>query len=348
MARESVWLRDAIHEAQKNGACIVPQNDAELQRLRRAVKRCLAVSPVRGVFVGKQHWDDLKPRGRALLVMSGLQQLHPNWTFVGPSAAAAHGLWVSNRDLLPIRVATNWKAHGVSRGAVFRQCSREADVMCVNGLRCSSLLRTAFDCLREMDFCHGLAIADSTLRVGGIDREALVREIRRLDSVGRGSLHALETAAHADSRAQSGGESMSRAKMIVLGYELPELQIELQDVVDGGVYYGDFGWMRDGKCWLVGELDGHEKYVNPEMTKGQDAIEILSKERLRESRITAKRIAVMRFSFADMVDSARFAMILDSFEVPKSSDVRYEGRGKPFVPAGIEEARRRAKERWAV
>lgn len=344
--RISPRLQEMLRTAREQHSCVQPHDDAEAQRLRRAVRAGIVVSPARGIFFGRSQWEELAFRDRILLTMCGLQTLHPSWVFAGPSAAAAHGLWVSNRDLLPIRVAAHRKAHGRPHGIIFPQSVGSVEVVEVDGIRCTTLLRTAHDCLREMDFAHGLAIADSTLRTGGMSREALVERLTRLDGSRRGTLHALETAAHADARAQSGGESICRARMIALGYQLPELQVELPNVVDGGVYYGDFGWIREGRCWLVGELDGHEKYLNPEMTKGKSPFEVLSAERLRESRITALRIPVVRFSFSDVMSDERFTTILDAYGVPKTTDTQYQGAGKPFVPAGVAEARERAAALW--
>lgn len=227
----SLKLKEMLDEAHGQGTCVRPHTDAEAQRLRRAAHTSSVVSPVRGVFIGRAHWDELSFRDRIQLVMHGLQEAHPSWVFAGPSAAIAHGLWVSNKDLLPIRIAANRNAHGAARGLIFPQSVGNAETVEVNGLHCTTLLRSAYDCLRELDFAHGLAIADSALRAGGLSREELLSNLAIMGP-GRGALHAKETARHADPRAQSGGESITRARIITLGYELPELQVELPNLID--------------------------------------------------------------------------------------------------------------------
>ena len=95
----------------------------------------------------------------------------------------------------------------------------------------------------------------------------------------KGYSHALATALWADPRAESGGESIARGRMLLLGYELPDLQVAVPNKIEGGFYYGDFGWKRpNGE--LLGELDGRDKYTDPEMTDGKSAAEVMADEGL--------------------------------------------------------------------
>ena len=70
----------------------------------------------------------------------------------------------------------------------------------------------------------------------------------------------------------------------------------------------------------MGELDGGEKYVNPKMTGGKSALEVMRDERRRESRVTASCDAVVRFSPADVADNWRFSQLLDAFGVPRDHE----------------------------
>ena len=71
---------------------------------------------------------------------------------------------------------------------------------------------------------------------------------------------------------------------------------------------------------VVGEFDGREKHVNEEMTGGEDIVDILRKERIRESRINALTARVMRMSYSDVVNEATFMHLLESFGIPRVAD----------------------------
>jgi hypothetical protein len=272
---------------------MVAANNADRQVLKRASAVGKLHSPVPGVYFRRELWDSLSQNDQLLYTMRALQKLHPAWVFAGTSAAVAHGLSVSYELLWPIRVAVSRRQYA-ERGAV----------------------------------------ADTALRIGGMTRQELADVLGGMPRNSVGWLHALETAAWADARAESGGESIARAQMIRLGYELPELQVEVNDPLDNKtVYRGDFGWKMADDTWLLGELDGHEKYVNPKMTKGRDVVDVMTDERLRESRISANGTRVMRFSFADVMDENQFRQILEAYCVPKAQQAPPVDVGERYVPS---------------
>lgn len=126
------------------------------------------------------------------------------------------------------------------------------------------------------------------------------------------------TAMYANPLAENGGESMARGTMIELGYEVPELQVEVPNPLDDNhPFRVDFMWQRRDASLVIGELDGMDKYIEPEMCKGRTSVEVMSAERVRESRLTIAGARVMRFHFDDVLDRTGFASILDVFGVPK-------------------------------
>ncbi len=331
--RKSTRLGKLSGEATRERRGMVAANNADRQVLKRASAAGKLHSPVPGVYFRRELWDALSQNDQLLYTMRALQKLHPAWVFASTSAAVAHGLNVSYALLWPIRVAVSRRQYA-AMGNVARQIVVGDDPVEQSNLRVTSLVRTAFDCMREMSFADGLAVADSVLRVSGLSCQELMDAFDRMPRNNAGWSHALATAMWADARAESGGESIARAQMIRLGYEVPELQVEVNDPLDNKkAYRGDFGWRMADGSWLLGELDGHEKYLNPEMTRGRDVVSVLSDERLRESRISANGTRVMRFSFADAIDANRFSQILEAYGVPKAMQAVPVDVGKPYVPS---------------
>ena len=170
----------------------------------------------------------------------------------------------------------------------------------LDGILVTSLEDTIVDCLLELGFREGLAIADAGLARLGIDAAELDALISKRGRHRPGVRHALETARHADAHSESGGESMARALMIEHGFMLPELQVLIEN--PGTI--------------VVGELDGGEKYVNPAMTHGRDVLQVMRDERLRESGMTLAVDRVMRFTFSDVANEARLVALLERFGIP--------------------------------
>ena len=91
----------------------------------------------------------------------------------------------------------------------------------------------------------------------------------------------------------------------------------MNDPISGVTYRADFLWRIDEGNWVIGELDGKDKYYDEDMTKGRSIDEVLLDERLRESRINARGIRVMRFRFSELSNRLRLAELLDLFGIPK-------------------------------
>ena len=336
--RTSAKLEQLTEEAEKSSRCIVGTTPRDAARLRRAVAAGKLISTFPRLYVRETYWTNLKRRERSLHILRGLQFLHPNWVFAGLSAALAHGLSVTCSMLTPVCVATSYRAHERNQKGIIRVTVEKDEPVVVNDLQATSLERTLFDCLRMLDFPHGLAVADSALRMAGQTCDWLIAQMESMPRGCKGWSHALATAVWADPRAESGGESIARSRMLLLGYELPDLQVEVLNKIEGGFYYGDFGWKRPNGSLLIGELDGRAKYTDLEMTGGKTMAEVMADERLRESRVSAAGATIMRFSFKDMMLDEQFRRILDTYGVPRASRAYYRDKGERFAPtlAGAE------------
>ena len=163
-----------------------------------------------------------------------------------------------------------------------------------DGLRVASVAQTLIDLGRRRSLASNLASMDHALR------HALVRleELHTLASGhpgARGNPALALALRNADPRAESPGESLSRAVMIEHHLPEPELQTEVDDRRGQLVGRVDFMWPQHG---VVGEFDGNVKYTR--QTTGRPVEEIVLAERRREVAIAnATGMRVVRWSWRD-------------------------------------------------
>lgn len=319
-------LRELFDAAGTAGACVL----APSHRLRVALRRRMGedgtiVSPARGLYAEREAWERLDPTERSLSIMRGLQKLHPDWVFCGPSAALAFGADVSYALQRPFHVlapGASWPArtnalcyHAVELGSYpgERPVTRA-------GIRVTPLPRTVLDCLRWMSFREGMVVADHALRARAGRRESLERYFRERAGTCHGVARALETLAAADGRAESGGESIARAVMIEQGFAMPQLQVEVPDPLHPGRSFRvDFVWVRaDGRV-IVGECDGKRKLFDPEMTRGRSPEEVLLDQREREGLLTAYDVSIVRFTYGEAAGVEGLVRKLELHGVPRAN-----------------------------
>lgn len=310
-------LDELLCVAERRGTCLVPGEERHAVALRRRAPA--VVSPARGMYARAQWWDGLEASGRAFALMRGLQELHPDWVFCGPSAALAHGADVSWPMLGRVHVAVS--SHGRrSTELVARHVTDVSDAVVRSGVRVTSLARTALDCLSAMDFREGMVVADRVAREGPRYLEWLREWMECQRGRRRGVGRALGTLAHADARAESGGESIARAVMIEQGFMLPALQVWVPDPLTPGSWFRvDFLWaLADGRV-IIGELDGAAKSGDPRMARGRSRDEVLLAERRREALLTAYDVSIVRFSYAEAAGVTELVRKLELYGVPRAS-----------------------------
>lgn len=309
-------LFNRLCEAHRAGSCLFARSPSEAHRLRDACKRGALISPAPRVFTLPELWSQLKPAEQERHRLRALSQLHPSWVFASFCAATMYGLEVSYRLYGRVHLACSRESHARSNASFERHIISDDKTNVIDGIRVTSLARTVYDCTCSCSFPAGLAIADSALRMYGVESEDLASQMKTTRSRNKDSWRAAETAMLANPKAADGGESVARAMIIRNGYMVPTLQYEIRDPVDKeNRYYADFYWkLPSGN--VVGELDGREKYRNPQMTNGRDVVDVLADERLRESRLTGANAKVMRFSYADVLDAKKFCHLMSSFGIP--------------------------------
>ena len=209
------------------------------------------------------------------------------------SAAAVHGLEMLSPTLTRVHSTT-------VGGAGFRTATHHRHVATlsddelveVDGVLVTSIERTAVDiACGAATFAQALAVVDSALRLGA-DRELMTKMLtgkRRGVGLARRALH------HADGRSENPGESWSRAQMIEAGLPAARLQHTFRDVDGEHVARTDFDW--GGR--LVGEFDGKVKYGKL-LKPGEDATEVVLREKRREDELRAMGVMVVRWTWDDL------------------------------------------------
>ncbi|MFD1717168.1 hypothetical protein [Georgenia deserti] len=259
----------------------------------------------RGAFVGREVWDAATRDERYLMtVLATTRAMREEPLLSHESAAVLHGLPVVGPWPGKTHVLVDSPRGGRSSGAVVRHgVSSLPDGVEIGGHIVTSVVRTVVDLARTRPFVSSLATADHALRTGMCTRDELMAE---LDGVRgrRGCRRARAVVERADPRAESVGESLTRAQMYLLGVPVPELQVEFRDE-EGRIGRVDF-WWADRR--LVGEFDGRAKYG----ADGGDPGETVWREKRREDRLRQHPEVndVLRWIWAEAHDQARFSRVL--------------------------------------
>lgn len=314
--RTSEEVEALADEAEAAGICVDSSGDKRLAKLMaRRTRKGIYVQPYPSAFVRKKTWKHMTYVERARMVVLTVARRHPEWTFCLESAAVVHGLEVSGVDPSIVHVLADDHAHVRDTPHVVHHDAGGLSTCTCGGTHVTTLEQTAASYLAERDYPHGLAVADSVLKITGCGLDALHAYIDDgvSDAGKRQFAHA--TASWADPKSDNGGESYARGVMILLGFERPELQVPFGKLTENEDYFADYLW-RTPEGDIVAELDGRDKYVDEEMTGGRDIIEVMRDERIRESRITFRCKGIIRFKFRTVQNTEKFRALLLKYGVP--------------------------------
>ena len=259
------------------------QLNAELQAGR-------LIRPRRGVVISA---DGTPAELHVRRLRAAAPFLGPDTYFAHSSAAAVHRLPLMGSRHGETVVVRTTGGHGVvhptlhARKAALRPQERAV----VAGLPVTSLLRTVADLVRQFPFPEAVMIADAAL-ARGVERAKLLQ----LTASGRGCRMAARALEFADPRAESPGESFSRARMSEWGLVRPELQQLIHDRTGRVLARVDFWWEAFG---LVGEFDGAVKYgalVGPD----QRIEDVVLAEKRREQLLRDLGLTVVRWTWSDL------------------------------------------------
>jgi hypothetical protein len=218
------------------------------------------------------------------------------------SAAVLHGLPVWGIPLTRVHATRERGRSGGRLGhLVHVHCAPLADdeVVVVDGVRVTAPARTIVDVARTQPFAQAVVLADAALGRGLVRRAEL--GVALTLAVGWPGLPAARRAvAFADERSESVGESRSRIAIAAAGLPRPALQWQARTSSGELVARVDFGWSERR---TVGEFDGRTKYGRL-LTAGRSASDAVYEEKLREDRLRALGLAVIRWTWSDLDDFA--------------------------------------------
>lgn len=267
-----------------------------LERLMRSGE----ISRVRRGSYRLREPEDYTVRHRELIAAT-LPLLGAETVVSHTSAAILHRLPVESRLCGHVWVVRT-RSHGGPSGVVRASDARVGpdEVVEVDGVLVTSVERTVLDLARTRPFDWGVAVADAALRLG-VPRDDLEEAARRAVGV-PGIVRGRAVVRFADPRAESAGESRSRALMHQQGIPAPELQQDIR--LDGRrVGRSDFLWRHQR---TVGEFDGRSKY-HELVPSGQTAADVVMAEKAREQDFRDAGFWLVRWGWVDLDDPPALA-----------------------------------------
>ncbi|OJF79722.1 hypothetical protein NS14008_11585 [Nocardia seriolae] len=175
---------------------------------------------------------------------------------VGCSAAVMlRARWMDDQ---PVEITIPQRARPPKGVLVYRDSIPEKEICWIDGLRCTTPARTAFDIGRRVNGDMGVAFLDSLFRATGLN-VGDVRSVIRDHPGARNCRHLLRLLPHVDAGAESIQETHTRLLLCRAGLPRPETQIEIR--LNGTIIARlDMGWPD----WKVGvEYDGAHHWTNP-------------------------------------------------------------------------------------
>ncbi|NCT92208.1 type IV toxin-antitoxin system AbiEi family antitoxin domain-containing protein [Cellulomonas sp. APG4] len=235
--------------------------------------------------------EDDDDRFRA--AVRALRRLDPSRVVLGSAAAAVHGLPLYAPSM--VHVGLDHRGGASRRSAVRTTAMPPASqLLDVDAVRVANAARAALDAARLDSLTAGVIIAEAAITRGIATTQELVDVVATMRGLG-GVARARVCAELAAPGAESPGESRSAVVLHAFGIPRAERQVTLRDA-EGDVGRVDFLWPEHG---VVGEFDGRVKYgrSNP---SGRAPEDVLWREKLREDRLRALGLAVVRWTTDDL------------------------------------------------
>jgi hypothetical protein len=292
---------------------------AGVHALRRALRGGSLVQLRPGAYARGSQWRAASPEGRQLLRVRAAGRQLADPVFSHESAAAVWGLpLVEAGDgvhvLGPAGSDGSPRGTGTRAGVTRHAAGADVAVVDRDGLRVTGAVDTVLALARDRDLRRSLPVADAAVRAGLVTGDALRDEVARRAGT-RGVRRTRVVAELADGRAESAGESVSRARIHLDGFAQPALQVPLLGP-EGAVVRPDF-WWPDVR--VVGEFDGRRKYRVDGVDDRRAVEERLWAEKRREDRIRAAGIRVVRWTWREAWHPGPLAVLLADAGVPRRS-----------------------------
>lgn len=288
-----------------------------------------------GVYAARPAWDALRPWERYLARVHAYALVNSDAVFAYESAAALLGLPVFGEPAL-IHVYALARTRSRRFGDVFvHSCVAVPETVTLGAHTMTTPATTTADLMRVLPPPFGLAVGDAAVsRVQGgmlavADLEAAAAALP--NTRGRALRNLLLPMV--DARAESPGESVSRAVIVWSGFEPPDLQRVF--VTDGITDRTDF-WWESAKA--IAESDGYGKYVR---ATAEETLEGVLAEKRREDRLRRHCREFGRWDWAACMAVAPVIGELERLGVPRVAaprsrllaTMRANPRSLPRTPA---------------
>ncbi|RBY85974.1 hypothetical protein [Blastococcus sp. TF02A-26] len=249
-----------------------------------------------GAYVPPEIARDAGRRHRRL-VTATLAALRRPAVVSHQSAAVLHGLLLWGVPLGRVHVTRNPPATAEVGRALHCHVSRLRDdeVVLVDGVRVTSVVRTVLDLARTLPFEPSVVTLDAALfrrRLDPLDLTEAVAELGRVP----GARAAGRAARFADGRSESVGESRSRVLLHGLGLSPSSLQLRVTDAAGSSLGRVDFAWEDER---VIGEFDGRVKYGRL-LRPGEEPGDAVFDEKLREDALRDQELGVVRWVWREL------------------------------------------------
>jgi hypothetical protein len=263
--------------------------DDELRHLRASD----ALTPIRpGAYLPTTdpRLQDVLAR-HALLVHATMRKIAPDAVVSHASAAVLHGLPLWRVALGRAHVTKDRRTGGRVSSLLHVHVAAldDDEIVVLDGVAVTSVARTVADLARSEPFEQALIPADAALHRHLVTPDDLDEAVDRA-AHRRGIPRARRVVAFAAAGAMSPGESRSRLAIHRAGLPPPLLQ----HTVAGAEV--DFWWPDHA---TVGEFDGRAKYGRL-LAAGETAADVVFAEKIREDRIRAEGVAVVRWTWDEL------------------------------------------------
>ncbi|UJP10305.1 hypothetical protein L2X99_00865 [Microbacterium sp. KUDC0406] len=265
----------------------------------------------RGIYAERAAYSTLTPWDRYAARVHAFARTHPDAVLCLESAAVVHGL-PRFRQTRWIHVLNSARQASGRYGDVAVHASVDArDTELIGGIAVTSLVDTVVDLVRVLPPAQALAVADAAISQtqGGEACLADLRDRGERQSSSRGRARMRLVWGLADGRAESPGESVSRAVILWSGFEQPDLQRQFH--YENATDRVDFFFASIGG---IGESDGWQKYA---LGSPEAAAVKLADEKRREDRLRRHGHPFARWDLTDAWHVKPVVQALDAIHVPR-------------------------------
>lgn len=272
-----------------------------------------------GHYIEAMRWAQLpgSDRHRALIHATTAQMREPIPMLTGISAAAMFRMPVVGRFPARIQVLLDAGAAGSSALVQRHRVTDLPEPVFIDGLPVTPAARTVVDLARTTTLACALAAGDWALRQSLCSVEEIIETAATVPRRGRGRRTGILAAQLVDARAESPGESLSRARIYENGFPQPDLQVPLID--SGGEFgRGDFGWPG-----LIGEFDGDRKYRATGDAGDMASEDVVIREKRREDRARQIGWGFARWGWTDALRGVGLARTLAAAGLERSASYRW-------------------------